>query len=102
MLGFPRIGASRQAIEDLCRRHRIRRLSLFGSVLREDFAETSDIDVLVEFDPGARVTFFSLSRVEDDLSRLFGRRADLHMGRSLSPHLRDRVLAQARELYVAA
>jgi predicted nucleotidyltransferase len=71
-------------------------------VLREDFSEASDVDVLVEFEAGARVTFFSLSRVEDDLSALFGRRADVHVARSLSPHLRDRVVAQARDLYVAA
>jgi predicted nucleotidyltransferase len=102
MPGSDRVGVSREALEDLCQRHRIRRLSLFGSALREDFSETSDVDVLVEFEPGTRVTFFSLSRVEDDLSGLFGRRADVHIARSLSPHLRDRVLAQARDLYVAA
>jgi predicted nucleotidyltransferase len=102
MPGSDRVGVSREALEDLCQRHRIRRLSLFGSALREDFSETSDVDVLVEFEPGTRVTFFSLSRVEDDLSGLFGRHADVHIARSLSPHLRDRVLAQARDLYVAA
>ena len=102
MLGSERLGVSRHALADLCQRHRIRRLSLFGSVLREDFSEASDVDVLVEFEAGARVTFFSLSRVEDDLSTLFGRRADVHVARSLSPHLRDRVVAQARDLYVAA
>jgi uncharacterized protein len=102
MPGSDLVGASRQALEDLCQLHQVRRLSLFGSALREDFSETSDVDVLVEFEPGTRVTFFSLSRVEDDLSRLFGRRADVHISRSLSPHLRDRVLAQARDLYVAA
>jgi predicted nucleotidyltransferase len=102
MPGSERVGASRQALEDLCQRHRIRRLSLFGSALREDFSASSDVDMLVEFEPEARVTFFSLSHVEDDLSELFGRRADVHLGRSLSPYLRDRVLAQARDLYVAA
>jgi predicted nucleotidyltransferase len=71
-------------------------------VLREDFAETSDVDVLVEFEPGTRVTFFSLARIEDALPTLFGRRADVHVPHSLSPHLRDRVLTQARDLYVAA
>ncbi len=102
MLGPERVSVSRDALAELCRRRRIRRLSLFGSVLREDFSEASDVDVLVEFEAGARVTFFSLSRVEDDLSALFGRRADVHVARSLSPHLRDRVVAQARDLYVAA
>jgi hypothetical protein len=102
MSGSERLGVSRDALADLCQRHRIRRLSLFGSILRDDFSGTSDIDVLVEFEEGTRVTFFSLSRVEDDMSRLFGRRADVHVARSLSPYLRERVLAQARELYVAA
>ena len=102
MPGPGRFDVSRKALAKLCQQHGVRRLALFGSALREDFSESSDVDVLVEFDPGARVTFFSLSRVEDDLSRLFGRRADVHVGRSLSPYLRDRVLAQARDLYVAA
>jgi predicted nucleotidyltransferase len=102
MLGEGRVHASGDDLAELCRRHRIRRLSLFGSVLRDDFSATSDVDVLVEFQTDARVTFFSLARIEDALSVLFGRRADVHVSRSLSPYLRDRVLSQARELYVAA
>jgi predicted nucleotidyltransferase len=97
-----RVGGSHQALAELCRRHRIRRLSLFGSILRDDFSEESDVDVLLDFELGTRVTFFSLSRIEDDLSSVFGRRADVHISRSLSPYLRDRVLAQVRDLYVAA
>jgi predicted nucleotidyltransferase len=102
MLGSGPVRVSPDDLDRLCRRHRIRRLSLFGSVLRDDFSETSDVDVLVEFEPGTKITFFSLARVEDALSALFGRRADVHVPRSLSPHLRDRVLTQARDLYVAA
>ena len=96
------IHVPREELAELCRRHRIARLSLFGSVLRDDFEASSDIDVLAEFEAGARVTFFMLSRVQDELSGLLGRRVDLHLPRSLSPYLRDRVLSQAREVYVAA
>jgi hypothetical protein len=99
--GLP-LAVSQEALAELCHRHRIKRLSLFGSVLRDDFDQTSDVDVLVEFEPSVKVTYFSLSRIEDDLSGLLGRRADVHMARSLSPYLRDRVLRQARDLYVAA
>jgi predicted nucleotidyltransferase len=102
MVGPDGVSVSREDLEALCRRHRIRRLSLFGSVLREDFSAASDVDVLVEFETGVRVTFFSLARVEDALSELFGRRADVHVSRSLSPYLRERVLNHVRELYVAA
>jgi predicted nucleotidyltransferase len=102
MVGLDRVSVSRDDLDALCQRHRIRRLSLFGSVLREDFSATSDVDVLVEFEAGERVTFFSLARIEEALSELFGRRADVHVPRSLSPHLRERVLSHVRELYVAA
>jgi predicted nucleotidyltransferase len=102
MAGVDRVRVSRDELEALCRRHRIRRLSVFGSVLREDFSAASDVDILVEFEPGMKVTFFSLARIEDALSDLFGRRADVHVSRSLSPYLRERVLSHARELYVAA
>jgi predicted nucleotidyltransferase len=102
MAALERVSVSRDELDVLCRRHQIRRLSLFGSVLREDFSAASDVDVLLEFAPGVRVTFFSLARIEDALSELFGRRADVHVSRSLSPYLRERVLSHVRELYVAA
>jgi len=96
------LAVPKEALAEFCRHHGIRRLSLFGSVLRDDFTAASDVDVLADFEPGTRVTFFVLSRVEEGLSSLLGRRVDLHLPRSLSPYLRDRVLAQAREVYVAA
>lgn len=86
----------------LCARHRVRRLAFFGSVLRDDFGPASDVDVLAEIEPGVRVTYFSLARLEDDLGRLLGRRADVHLPRSLHPYLRDKVMAQAEEVYVGA
>ena len=97
-----RLAVPKEALAEFCRQQGIRRLSLFGSVLRDDFSAASDVDVLADFEPGTRVTFFTLSRVEEGLSSLLGRRVDLHLPRSLSPYLRDRVLAQAREVYVAA
>jgi predicted nucleotidyltransferase len=96
------LAVPKEALAQFCRQHGIRRLSLFGSVLRDDFSAVSDVDVLADFEPGTRVTFFTLSRVEEGLSSLLGRHVDLHLPRSLSPYLRDRVLAQAREIYVAA
>ena len=63
-------------IAEFCQRNRIRRLALFGSVLRDDFTPESDVDVLVEFEPGARVglAFFGM---EDELSNILGRRVDM-------------------------
>jgi hypothetical protein len=88
-------------IAEFCKRNRVRRLSLFGSVLRDDFTPTSDIDVLVEFEQGATpgLRFFAL---QDELSEMVGRRVDLNTPNSLSKYFRDEVLGEARSLYVAA
>lgn len=85
---------------EFCRRNQIRRLALFGSALRDDFTPESDLDILVEFDPGARVglRFFALER---ELSQLFGQRVDLNTPNFLSPYFRGQVLAEAEDLYVA-
>jgi uncharacterized protein len=92
---------SRREIEVLCRKHGIRRLSIFGSALRDDFGPQSDVDVLVEFLPG-RTPGFGFVRIEDELTALVGRQVDLHTPASLSRYFRDEVLEEARELYVAA
>jgi len=84
----------------LCRRHHVRRLSLFGSVLRDDFGPQSDVDVLVEFEPG-RTPGLGFFRLEEELSALLGR-VDLNTRASLSRHFRDGVLFDARDVYVAA
>ncbi|HEU4371476.1 MAG TPA: nucleotidyltransferase family protein [Methylomirabilota bacterium] len=97
-----RIPIPHEQIAQLCRRRHIRWLALFGSVLREDFRADSDIDVLVEFEPEQRYTYFTLSQVEEDLSALLGRKVDLHVSKSLHPFLRDKVLGQAEPLYVGA
>lgn len=88
-------------IASLCQRHGIARLSLFGSVLRDDFTPDSDVDVLVEFEPGRTpgLGFFSL---QDELSEILQRRVDLNTPQSLSKCFREEVLREARSLYVAA
>jgi len=96
-----RIEVPRQQIADFCRRHRVRRLALFGSVLRDDFGPDSDVDVLVEFEPDTRLGF-AFFRMQDELSDLLGRRVDLRTPQGLSKYFRDEVLAEAEELYVAA
>jgi uncharacterized protein len=87
-------------IAEFCRRNHVRRLSLFGSVLRDDFRPDSDVDVLVEFEPGAR-TGLRFFEMEEELSRLLGRKVDLNTPGFLSPRFRDQVLAEAEVRYVA-
>jgi predicted nucleotidyltransferase len=90
-----------EQIAEFCRRNHIKRLALFGSVLREDFTPQSDIDVLVEFEPDARIglRFF---RLEQELSEMFGRKVDLNTPGFLSNYFRDEVLAEAEVYYDAA
>ena len=94
----PQIALDRQRIAEFCRRHHIRKLALFGSVLREDFRPDSDVDVLVEFEPDQRVglAFFSM---QDELSELLGRKVDLNTPGFLSRYFRDEVIAEAEVLY---
>lgn len=90
-----------EAIAEFCRRNHIRRLSVFGSVLRDDFGPDSDIDVLVEFEPGTRVglRFFAIER---QLSDLLGRKVDLNTPDFLGRRIREEVLASAVVQYEAA
>ena len=91
-----------QAIAEFCRRHRMRRLSLFGSILRDDFTPESDIDVLVEFEPGCVPGLLAMAGLEIELSNLLGRKADVRTPAELSRHFRQDVLDEARVYYVAA
>jgi hypothetical protein len=90
-----------ERIEGFCRANGIRRLALFGSVLRDDFRPESDIDVLVEFQPGVQVGL-AFIRMQDELSAILGHKVDLHTPGTLSKYFRDRVLQEAEALYVAA
>ena len=96
-----RIEIPHDRIVDFCRRHHIRRLALFGSVLRDDFTPASDVDVLVEFDEG-KTPGFAYVTMQEELSDILGRRADLKTPNELSKYFRDEVLAEAEELYVEA
>ncbi|MBI2077215.1 MAG: nucleotidyltransferase family protein [Euryarchaeota archaeon] len=91
----PRIPVDRAAIAAFCRRYGIRRLSLFGSVLRSDFRAESDVDVLVEFVPGRVPGFFGLVDMQDELSAMLGRRVDLRTPQDLSRYFRSEVVASA-------
>jgi predicted nucleotidyltransferase len=97
-----RIEIDREALAEFCRRRRIRKLAFFGSVLRDDFGPASDVDVLVEFEPGARVGLIGLAGMENELSDLLGRRAEMHTVKGLHPHFRDEVLSAAEVLYEQA
>ena len=94
-----KIGIPRDEITAFCRRNRIRKLAFFGSVLRDDFRPDSDVDVLVEFEPGAPVGLISLAGMEIELSQLLGRRTEMHTARGLNPRFRDQVLDAAEVLY---
>lgn len=95
-----RIPIPREALAAFCRRHHIRKLSLFGSVLRDDFRPDSDVDVLVEFEPGRVPGFFDLYDMEEELSALFGgRTVDLRTPQDLSRYFRDEVVTHAKIQY---
>ncbi len=89
---------SRRRLEDFCRRNHIRKLALFGSVLTDRFGPDSDVDVLVEFEPGSRVGLMRMAGMEIELSDILGRKADLRTPAELSRYLRQEVLNTARSL----
>ncbi len=93
-----RIACPKAALATLCHRYHIRRLAFFGSVLRDDFGPESDVDVLVEFEPG-HVPGFGFVRLQRELSALLGREVDLHTYRSLSRYFRDHVMKEAEVQY---
>jgi predicted nucleotidyltransferase len=88
----------KQQIAAFCRRHHIRRLSFFGSVLREDFGPESDVDVLVEFEEG-HIPGLSFFGMQSELSEILGRKVELHTPNFLSRYFRDRVLGEAEVQY---
>lgn len=89
------------SITEFCQRHHLRRLAFFGSVLRDDFTETSDVDVLVEYSPEHVPGFIALAGMEEELSAIIGRKADIRSAADLSRHFRDEVLREALVQYVA-
>jgi predicted nucleotidyltransferase len=97
-----RIALPQESVADFSRRYHIRRLALFGSVLRDDFAPSSDVDVLVEFEPGTKVGLIRLAGMELELSEILGHKVDLNTPGFLSDYYRDQVLAEAEIQYDAA
>jgi len=95
------IEVDRECIADFCRRHHIRKLAFFGSVLRDDFGPESDVDVLVEFQAGHPVGLIRLTGIELELSDLLGRKTDMRTPGELSRYFRDEVLQEAEVHYVA-
>ncbi len=95
----PQIDVSRQQIEDFCLRNRIRKLSLFGSILTPRFRPESDIDVLVEFEAGQAPNYFELVGMEQELSETWGRKVDLRTPNELSRYFRDQVVVAAAVQY---
>lgn len=94
------IAIDQERLAAFCRRHHIRRLALFESVLRADFGPQSDIDVLVEFDPAHIPGLFGIACMERELSAIFGgRRADLRTAEDLSRYFRQDVLREAEVQY---
>jgi len=89
-----------EILEQFCRKNRIRKLSLFGSVLRDDFRQESDIDVLVEFEKDGVPGLLGISRMERELSQIFGgRKVDLRTPEDLSKYFRQQVLSTAEVQY---
>lgn len=91
----------KEALADLCRQYHVRELALFGSALRADFRPDSDLDLLVTFEPGARIGLLALARLTRQLSELLGRKVDLVPKEGLKPLLRDEVLSQVEVLFAA-
>lgn len=84
---------------EICRRNQVRELAVFGSVVREEAGSASDVDVLVEFQPGARVGFLRIAALAEALEPVFGRSVDLVLKAGLKPIIRDAVLREAEVLF---
>lgn len=96
-----RVNLSEKQLVPFCQQHHIRKLSCFGSVLRNDFRPDSDVDVLVEFENGHAPGLIGMAGMEIELAHLVGRKVDLNTPQFFSGPLRDRVLSEAEVLYAA-
>lgn len=99
----PRISIDRDRIAEFCRKHGIVEFSLFGSVLRDDFGPSSDVDVLVKFDPSRKFGLFAFAGMELELAEMFGREVDLvdkvAVEQSKNPYRRRSILSSYSVLY---
>ncbi|MBN1273440.1 MAG: nucleotidyltransferase family protein [Candidatus Aminicenantes bacterium] len=94
-----KIDIPKKKLIEFCRRNHICKLAFFGSVLREDFRPDSDIDVLVEFEPGAKVGLITLAGLEIELTDILGHKVELHTIKGLNPYFRNEVLESAEVHY---
>jgi len=95
------IDVREEGLLEICRRYQVSELSLFGSLARGEAREDSDVDLMVEFEPGARIGLWRFGELEEELTRLFGRKVDLVSKRGLKPRIRPKVMRDARVLYAA-
>ena len=93
-----KIRVPRKKLEEFCRRNHIRKLAFFGSVLRDDFGPESDVDVLVEFEPG-KTPGFAYFGMQEELSEILGYKVDLNTPGFLSKYFRDEIIREARVEY---
>jgi predicted nucleotidyltransferase len=91
-----------EQIEEFCKRRNLRSMSLFGSALRGELTDSSDVDFLVEYDPDSHYGYFDIARMEFELEAIIGRRVDLRTKYELSRYFRDEVTQAARVLYLAS
>jgi predicted nucleotidyltransferase len=99
-MAYHNVEIPRERLAEFCRRNHIRRLSLFGSILRDDFGPESDIDFLVEFEPGKTPSLLTMAGLEIELTEMFGRKVDLRTPKDLSRYFRDEVVEGAVPQYV--
>ena len=95
----PQVPIPRAAIRDFCRAHAVRELAVFGSAVRDDFGRDSDVDVLIDLAPGARIGLVTLQRMRDELEGIFGRPVDLLTRNGLNRHIRDEILRDAEVIH---
>ena len=96
-----RIEVDQERLAEFCRRHHIKTLAFFGSVLRDDFRPDSDVDVLVDFDPDGHVSLLDMIRMERELGELLGRETDLVSKAGLNPLIHDEVISGSEVIYAA-
>jgi uncharacterized protein len=94
-----RINITKEQIVEFCQKSHIKKLAFFGSVLRDDFKKKSDIDVLVDFDPNAKMDLIRMAEIEIELSKIIGKKVDLRTPQDLSVYFRDKVIAEAEVQY---
>jgi predicted nucleotidyltransferase len=99
MMKALKVKIPKDSLENFCRKYQVQSLAVFGSVLRDDFHSTSDIDILVTFMPDAQVSFLSLGRMKRELSEIFHRPVDLVPKEGLKPVIRETVISSSQEIY---